>query len=194
MKKLNEKPFFTKFIKKAEKKPDCNLHSIHDFLISMVQRIPQYINLLHDLQKNTVDFKEKDQIIVAHHQLKGLADSINKLKKEREDYKQLRRIHLQCGIKECPDKRKYIYEETVYSSKEKSENPETKYYKIFVFSDELWLVKFKGNFAVRVKRYPTSIPISFPSEHSIKLAKTTYYLTNSVKLTNLLNVLRPRNE
>jgi len=114
---LEQKPLFLKFIRQTEKKQECNLHTIQDFLISVVQRIPHYITLLHDLQSNTEVIKEKDQIILAHRKLKEIADSINQRKKDIENIKKLRKIYLECGVKDIPDGKVFLYEETVYSSK-----------------------------------------------------------------------------
>jgi len=79
---MKENIQFSKFIKKTEKNSECLFHTIQDFLITVVQRIPQYITLLRDLLKTTDDLKEYSKLNEAIENMKSIADSINEQKKK----------------------------------------------------------------------------------------------------------------
>uniref|UniRef100_A0A6B2LHB8 DH domain-containing protein n=1 Tax=Arcella intermedia TaxID=1963864 RepID=A0A6B2LHB8_9EUKA len=188
----NENPQFNKFIHTAEKKPECNLHSLQDFSISIVQRIPQYITLLNDLMKNTQDLKEYSQLQIATSRLKEVANGINQQKKEKENMKQLKNIFLEYGIKEIPLNKNFVYEETVYkteTSQRSEKEQEDKYYRLIIFTDEIWIVKLKSHVLQSIKKFALNIHISpLPTigDTAFKLGKNIYYTSKSIKLTQLL--------
>jgi len=146
-----------------------------------------------DLLKATEDLKEYSKLKNAVDKLKETAELINKQKKQKENMQLLKKIHRECGIKEIPESRQFIYEDIVYKQQvpqKQTEKEEIKYFfRIYLFSDEVWLVKYKLNVFQKVKKFPVT-NIHFTTNLSqgdtaFKLGKTTYYTTKSLKLTNL---------
>uniref|UniRef100_A0A6B2LB31 DH domain-containing protein n=1 Tax=Arcella intermedia TaxID=1963864 RepID=A0A6B2LB31_9EUKA len=198
---LKDNKEFKKFIETSSKK-ETNNHTLEDYLISIVQRIPQYITLLSSLSLcNPSTSQNHDTILKALNKTKEVAEQINR----EEKLKLTKKLHIQLGIKEedIPPERILVHEETVYRDvppKKKSElaNFEPKF-KMYIFNDTIALSKMEQNELRGVKFfYPPSTSLSAQEheEAAIKLSSgrslhsTIYYCRSKVAQQSIIDSLK----
>jgi len=111
-------------------------------------------------------------------------------KKRKENKSRLKKIHSECGINDIPESRELIYSDIVYKQAIPKNDKETMkyFFHIYLFTDEIWLVKYKQNVFQKVKKLPVTVQFSLnlaQGDTAFKLGKTIYYTSKSLKLTNL---------
>jgi 6-phosphogluconate dehydrogenase len=115
LKKTNKK--FVKFLALCDKKEVCRHHTIEDFLIIVIQRIPRYVMLLTDLLKNTPsDHEDFDSLTKATGKIKDVAEYVNTAKRNVELMQHGINIQHDLGIKDIPPARSFIAEGSSLSS------------------------------------------------------------------------------
>jgi len=84
---LNGMPAFVEWIDKVQHGPKCMSHTIQDYLIMPIQRIPRYVLLLEDLLRNSpeghIDYEDLKNALA---KMKEVAITINEKKGEVENF------------------------------------------------------------------------------------------------------------
>jgi hypothetical protein len=152
-KRTNKK--FVKFLAETMKHERVRNHTIEDYLIVVIQRIPRYVLLLSEIVKLTPQTHEDfADLTKALGKVKDIADYVNAAKKRIELLQRGVDIQNQVGIKDVPAHRMFIdeaifYEINVVGVAEK-DLPRNSY-GLYLFSDIVVLAKFKGHDLVKVK-------------------------------------------
>jgi len=81
---VRESRTFSQFLRSCLKNPELDCKDLHDFLIMPVQRIPRYVMLIHDLQKNTN---------TVHPDCAALQDALIKMKEFADNINERKRAH-----------------------------------------------------------------------------------------------------
>jgi len=181
---------FVNFKKNAEKNPECHNHGLEDYLISVIQRIPQYIMLLSQLTECTpTGNKDYTAICNSVKKLKEIAEEINTKKKSKDNYAIINKIHNELGIKKIPKSRELIYDDIVYdiltNSKQELAALKTNYH-IYIFNDIIAIGKFtiNSNHQTLEDCIQHQLNINFEdildNEKSFKLGETLYYARNTL--------------
>jgi len=174
--------------RQQKKKEECNNHTFQDFLITVIQRLPQYIMLLTSLLKYTpIEHKDHKVVLQSLRKVKAITTSINEGKKQKQNHVKLLQIHSDLGIKEdIPSSREFIFEDTVYKQvppKKKAElanfNPK---FQLYLFTDTIILAKYNQNALQSIKYYspPSTSFISTVSGDVDTALKLSSLLQSSV--------------
>jgi len=98
-------PQFANFRKTVERNSICQNHGLEDYLISIIQRIPQYIMLLSQLLECTPrDHKDYAAVKLSFIKMKEVAEEVNRKKRQKETLYQLQKIHSVLNIKKSIQK------------------------------------------------------------------------------------------
>eukprot|EP01130_Rhizamoeba_saxonica_P014642 TRINITY_DN641_c0_g1_i1.p1 TRINITY_DN641_c0_g1~~TRINITY_DN641_c0_g1_i1.p1 ORF type:complete len:546 (+),score=81.01 TRINITY_DN641_c0_g1_i1:219-1856(+) len=191
LKKSN--PEFRKFILECQRKRRCRKQTLEDFMIIIIQRIPRYVLLLSDLLKYTNEENEIDYLPLSYaiEKVRKLASWINTEKSNTEKSLYTLEIMEELGVKNVPAERQFISEDIIYKKLPTEEISCNKYCKLFIFSDFMFVARYKDENFVSVKKYPIS-KLCFEcgkEESQIKLNKDVYYLSNIETQAKILEIL-----
>lgn len=166
-KRTNKK--FVKFLAETMKHERVRNHTIEDYLIIVIQRIPRYVLLLSEIVKVTPetheDFADLSKALV---KVKDIADYVNAAKKRIEMLQRGVDIQNQVGIKDVPAHRIFVDEDVFYESRVEGvaeKDLPRNHFALYLFSDIIVLAKYKGNDLVKVK-IQDIIKSSFSSDES----------------------------
>eukprot|EP01122_Echinamoeba_exundans_P015717 TRINITY_DN7601_c0_g1_i1.p1 TRINITY_DN7601_c0_g1~~TRINITY_DN7601_c0_g1_i1.p1 ORF type:complete len:792 (+),score=182.74 TRINITY_DN7601_c0_g1_i1:88-2463(+) len=152
-KRTNKK--FVKFLAETMKNDRVRSHTIEDYLIVVIQRIPRYVLLLSEIVKLTPQGHEDHaDLTKALGKVKDIADYVNTAKRRIELLQRGVDIQNQVGIKDVPAHRMFIDEAVFYDTSvagvAEKDLPRNSY-GLYLFSDIIVLAKFKGHDLVKVK-------------------------------------------
>lgn len=161
---------FSQFIKSVQKKEEFSNHTIQDYLITVIQRLPHYKLLLSNLLKCTPpEYQDNQYLKESLERVSTITNMINELKKQTENRRKLLLIHTKLGIKEddIPKTREFVLEENLYE--ENLPNPQKKKdgrsITLYLFTDSIIIAKFTAEKLDNFKQYsPPSTTLSTPLE------------------------------
>uniref|UniRef100_A0A6B2L7U5 DH domain-containing protein n=1 Tax=Arcella intermedia TaxID=1963864 RepID=A0A6B2L7U5_9EUKA len=191
---------FKEFKRETEKNRKCNNHTLEDFLISVIQRIPRYVLLLQDLLKHTnPNSKDFEQLEGAVKSLKGTATNINSEKKKYENMQRTIKVHQELDI-DLPKGRSLSYEDELYEQNVPRKDRDTlkTRYRILVMTDCIFVVTYKFKQLQKLKKFPlagsitphpmdgTGVKVGSKFMYTSSLEKRKVLLSHLSELTSTL--------
>eukprot|EP01126_Amoeba_proteus_P037431 TRINITY_DN3860_c0_g1_i25.p1 TRINITY_DN3860_c0_g1~~TRINITY_DN3860_c0_g1_i25.p1 ORF type:complete len:579 (-),score=52.85 TRINITY_DN3860_c0_g1_i25:867-2603(-) len=102
---------FGSFLRECQKDERCNKHTLEDLLITVVQRVPQYLMLLKDLLKVTPSgHPDNKPTMKALQQVKEAAEFLNSEKKKFESHLRVQHISREWNLEKEFSGKRLIHE------------------------------------------------------------------------------------
>lgn len=187
---------FQKFIKTAQRSNRCQGHTLEDFLIQVVQRLPRYVLLLSDIEKATPRMHpDYNDTKTALEQMKSVTDYVNNEKRRYESWIKSKSLHIQYALQADWHAQKFFgCEHEIFKNPPTPAGttprvePKLKNYKIIVFNDIVWMVSTLKNPSKGDS--PTVLKLGLKTLEkvdalSFKLGARIYYSNSEDVVTNI---------